>query len=109
MITVSNRIYVTPEYHAAFEERFRHRPGQVEARPGFVSTTILRPTQPGDPFVVLTLWESREAFEGWRTSPGFKEGHKGGHTLPPEAFPQRNVLEIHEVIEGELSQAKAAE
>ncbi len=100
MITVSNRIYVAPEYHAAFEARFANRPRKVDDRPGFLSNYILRPEQAGDPYVVLSLWESRAAFEAWRTAPGFKEGHKGGHTLPPEAFPRPNVLEIHEVIGG---------
>ena len=30
MITVANRIYVTPEYAEAFEQRFRERAGLVD-------------------------------------------------------------------------------
>lgn len=100
MITVSNRIYVHPDYYAAFEARFHARPRQVDDRPGFLCSYILKPTVQDEPFIVLTLWESREAFEAWRTAPGFKEGHKGGNTLPPEAFPRPNELEIHDVIGG---------
>ena len=100
MITVANRIYVKPEFQDQFAKRFIDRAGMVDHMPGFVSNYILKPERPGDPYVVLALWESREAFEAWRTAPGFKEGHKGGNTLPPEAFPRPNVLEIHEVIGG---------
>ncbi|GAA5502975.1 Heme oxygenase (staphylobilin-producing) [Deinococcus xinjiangensis] len=98
MIAVANRIFVHPDYHEAFTARFRARPRQVDTRLGFLHSHILRPTVAGEPFVVLSFWESREAFEAWRTSPNFKEGHKGASTLPPEAFSAPNVLEIHEVV-----------
>ncbi|MFC6592196.1 antibiotic biosynthesis monooxygenase family protein [Deinococcus lacus] len=98
MIAVANRIPVNPELAGAFEERFLNRPGQVEQQPGFVATHLLRPTEPGQPYTVLTYWESREAFEAWRNSPDFKEGHKGGHTLPEGTVTGRNVLEIWDVF-----------
>ena len=49
MITVANRIYVTPEYAEAFEQRFRERAGLVDQMPGFISNQILRPVNEGDP------------------------------------------------------------
>ncbi|WP_261664352.1 antibiotic biosynthesis monooxygenase family protein [Deinococcus sp. Marseille-Q6407] len=98
MIAVANRIPVNPEHAGAFEERFLNRPGQVEERPGFLATHLLRPTAPGQPYTVLTYWESREAFEAWRQSPSFKEGHKGGRTLPEGTLAGRNELEIWEVF-----------
>ncbi|WP_338084890.1 antibiotic biosynthesis monooxygenase [Deinococcus radiodurans] len=82
MITVANRIFVNPERAAAFEERFRRRPRRVDRQPGFIADHVLRPTQAGDPYVVLSFWDSRAAFEAWRTSPGFKDGHKGGGPCP---------------------------
>ncbi|AXG99804.1 antibiotic biosynthesis monooxygenase family protein [Deinococcus wulumuqiensis] len=97
MITVANRIFVNPERADAFEERFRRRPRRVDTQPGFVSDHVLRPTKEGEPYVVLSFWESREAFEAWRTSPGFRDGHKGGRTLPEDTV-LRNVVEIHEVF-----------
>lgn len=98
MIAVANRIPVNPEFAAAFEERFLNRPGNVEAQPGFIATHLLRPTAPGQPYTVLTYWQSREAFEAWRTSPSFKEGHKGGQTLPEGTLAGRNELELWEVF-----------
>jgi heme-degrading monooxygenase HmoA len=43
MITVANRIYVTPEYYEEFEERFRNRARLVDGMPGFISNQVLRP------------------------------------------------------------------
>lgn len=97
MITVANRIFVAPEHAGAFEARFLGRPRRVDGRPGFVASHLLRPTAPAEPYVVLTFWESRAAFEAWRTGPDFGEGHKGGQTLPAGAV-QTNAVEIHEVF-----------
>ena len=98
MITVANRIYVKPAYHAQFEARFQNRAGLVDSMPGFIANHVLRPTREGEPFVVLTFWASREAFEAWTSSEAFKQGHACSGTLPREAYSGPNVLEIHEVI-----------
>ncbi|MCD0164211.1 antibiotic biosynthesis monooxygenase [Deinococcus sp. 12RED42] len=98
MISVANRIHVKAEYHDAFEQRFRDRAGLVDGMPGFIANHVLRPTRDGDPFVVLTFWESREAFEAWTTSDAFRQGHARSGTLPKDAFSGPNVLEIHEVV-----------
>lgn len=99
MISVANRIYVKPEFHAAFEERFRHRAGLVDGMPGFISNHVLRPTRDGDPFIVLTFWASREDFDAWTSSDAFRHGHARSGSLPPEAYSGPNVLEIHDVID----------
>ncbi|BDP41955.1 antibiotic biosynthesis monooxygenase [Deinococcus aetherius] len=99
MITVANRIYVNPAYHDQFEARFRERAGLVDGMPGFVANHVLRPTGEGEPFVVLTFWESREAFEAWTNSDAFRQGHARSGTLPKDAFTGPNVLEIHEVVQ----------
>lgn len=98
MIAVANRIFVAPEYADAFEERFRSRARLVDGMPGFISNQVLRPTQPGDPYVVFTLWESRAHFEAWTTSDAFLKGHARSGTLPKDAFSGPNRLEVHEVI-----------
>ncbi len=105
MIAVSNRIFVHPEYHAQFMDRFRHRAGLVDGMPGFLSNHVLTPTRDGDPFVVLTFWESREAFEAWTSSDAFRQGHARSGSLPREAFSGPNVLEVHEVLETVQNQA----
>jgi heme oxygenase (mycobilin-producing) len=99
MITVANRLFVDPEFAERFESRFRDRAGLVDRMPGFISNQVLRPVNEGDPYVVLTWWESREAFLAWTRSAEFRQGHARSGTLPPEAFTGPNKLEIHEVFQ----------
>ena len=98
MITVANRIYIDPQYAADFEERFRTRAGLVDGMPGFIWNKTLRPVAEGDPYIVLTLWESRKDFDNWVGSDAFQKGHARSGTLPKEAFSQPNKLEIHEMF-----------
>lgn len=98
MITVMNRISVKPEFAGAFEERFRTRAGLVDEMPGFIRNEVLRPTQEGKPYIVLTYWESREDFERWTNSEQFKQGHARSGSLPREAFNGHSELEVHELF-----------
>ena len=99
MITVANRIFVTPEYAEQFEDNFRNRAGLVDAMPGFISNQLLRPVNDGEPYVVFTVWESRAHFDAWVRSDAFVKGHARSGTLPREAFSGPNQLELHEVIQ----------
>ncbi len=99
MIVTSNRIPVNPEHAEAFEEAFKNRASQVDNMDGFISFQLLRPTKDGDPYIVMTTWESQAHFEGWTNSEAFKEGHAKSGTLPREAFLGHPVLEIHEIIQ----------
>ena len=98
MITAMNRIYVAPEYAEQFEERFRTRAGLVDGMPGFIWNKVLRPVNEGDPYIVLTLWESRAAFDAWVKSDEFTKGHARSGTLPQEAFTKPGQIELHEVF-----------
>jgi heme oxygenase (mycobilin-producing) len=99
VITVANRIYVTPEYAEVFEQRFRERAMLVDQMPGFVSNQVLRPVNEGDPYVVFTFWNSRQDFLNWVRSDAFVKGHAQSGSLPKEAFSRSNVLEMHEVVQ----------
>jgi heme oxygenase (mycobilin-producing) len=99
MITVMNRIAVNPDFADQFEERFLNRARMVDEMPGFVSNQVLRPVAPGDPYIVLTVWESREQFDAWTHSDAFTQGHARSSTLPKEAFSGPNKLELHEVLQ----------
>jgi heme-degrading monooxygenase HmoA len=99
MITVANRIYVNAEYSEAFEKVFRERAKLVDEMPGFISNQVLRPVNEGDPYVVFTLWNSREDFVNWIRSDAFVKGHAQSGTLPKEAYFKPNVLEMHEVVQ----------
>ncbi len=99
MITVANRIYVKAEYGEAFEARFRERAGLVDKMPGFVSNMVLRPVNEGEPYVVFTLWRSRQDFLNWVRSDEFTKGHARSGSLPREAFSGPDALEVHEVVQ----------
>lgn len=99
MITVANRLFVDSAYAEQFEARFRDRAGLVDKMAGFISNQVLRPVNEGDPYVVLTWWESREAFKAWTESEEFRLGHARSGTLPKEAFTGPNKLEVHEVFQ----------
>jgi heme-degrading monooxygenase HmoA len=98
MFVVMNRISVNPAFADTFEERFRNRAGQVDKMPGFVRNLVLRPAAPEDPYVVMTMWESQQAFEAWTQSDAFKQGHARSGTLPKEAFRGPTRLEMFEAF-----------
>lgn len=96
MIAVMNRIFAAPDYASTLEERFLHRTGQVDDMPGFISNQLLRPTKEGDPYIVLTLWETREQFDAWTQSDSFKQAH--AREMPKGSYTAPNHVEIFEVI-----------
>src|SRR5689334_17815047 len=100
MIIVANRMFVAPEYAEEFEARFRGRARLVDRMPGFIWNVGLRPCGEGDPYVVLTFWESHAHFKDWLNSDAFKEGHARLATwrARKEAFTQPSTLEIHNVF-----------
>jgi len=98
VFVVMNRIPVRGEFREAFEERFRSRAREVDRMPGFVRNWVLRPVEPDDPYVVLTVWESQEAFEAWTRSEAFQRGHARSGTLPREAFAGPSKLERYELL-----------
>lgn len=99
MIAVMNRIPVNPEYREAFEERFSDRASLVDKMEGFVAFRLLRPTNPDDPYVVMTVWESAGHFQAWTESDEFQQGHARTGQLPREAFLGRPKLEVMEIIQ----------
>jgi heme-degrading monooxygenase HmoA len=66
--------------------------------PGFVRNQVLRPGNPEDAYVILTVWESRADFDAWVNSEAFQKGHAKSGTLPREAFSGHSKLETFEVI-----------
>jgi heme-degrading monooxygenase HmoA len=95
MIAVTNRLYVQAEYGAALEESFQETVGGMQAVAGFLRNQVLRPTREGDPYVVLTYWESHDHFQAWVRSDTFKQMHRG--RIPKEAYIAPNQLEVHEI------------
>ncbi len=100
MIVVMNRIPVREEYRDVFENRFRNRTREVDRFPGFIRNLVLRPATEENPYyIVMTFWESREAFEAWTRSEAFERAHQRARSeTRPEWFAGRNVFEMYEVI-----------
>lgn len=96
MYIVANRVPVAPGWEDTFEERFRNRAGQVEQQAGFVRMQVLKPDTPDTPFVVLTTWQDRAAFENWLKSEDFKAAHR--NPMPKEAFNGEGRIEAYEAI-----------
>lgn len=99
MIVVCNRIPVNPDHKEAFENNFMSRAGLVDGMDGFVSFQLLRPTNPEDPYTVMTFWESQAHFDAWVQSDEFKQGHARSGSLPPETFLGHPKIEVFEVID----------
>ena len=96
MFIVANRVPVAAGYEAMFEERFQKRAGQIDKQPGFVRMQILKPQSDDTPYIVLTCWQDRAAFDGWVGSEDFKLAHS--NPMPKEAFDGEGKIEMHEVI-----------
>ena len=99
MFTVANRIFVNAEYSGAFEHAFLTRAGLVDKMPGFLYNQVLRPVNPGDPYIILTYWEKRELFEAWVNSESFIKGHARSGSLPAETYSGPSKLEVFTVIQ----------
>jgi heme-degrading monooxygenase HmoA len=73
-----NYIRCQPEYRERFEYLFGSRARAIDRMPGFVDMMVLKPAKEDDPYLVVSHWESEEAFKSWTNSPEFIEGHQRG-------------------------------
>jgi heme-degrading monooxygenase HmoA len=96
MYVVTNRVFVTADYRQQFEERFQRRAGQIDKQPGFIRMEIMRPQDENSPYLVMTHWADKAAFENWVGSEDFKLAHQ--NPMPKEAFTGQGGMEQHEVI-----------
>ncbi|GMK40999.1 hypothetical protein PCCS19_40550 [Paenibacillus sp. CCS19] len=76
MILVTNTIAIRKGHGRTVAERFKNPKG-VHQMPGFVRMELLlsEGVEEQDELKVSTLWESKEAFEGWKNSDAFKQAH----------------------------------
>ncbi len=73
-----NYINCNAEYKERFEELFGSRAHAIDTMPGFVDMQVLKPLKDGDAYLIISHWETEEAFKTWTGSPAFLEGHKRG-------------------------------
>jgi heme oxygenase (mycobilin-producing) len=96
MCIVASRVPVALPWCEPFEEQFRTRAGQLDQRPGFVRLQVLRPVDAESPYVVLTTWRDKAAFEAWVGSEDYFLAHQ--YPLSPVAYTGEARLEHHEVV-----------
>ncbi|MCB2211208.1 antibiotic biosynthesis monooxygenase [bacterium] len=104
MFCAMNRITVQEDYVEKFEYMFKTRAGEVDKEPGFVDVKILRPKQPGKPYIVLSFWETEANFQQWVDSGAYMKGHSRAFGDMKQAadekrqMPMRSDMETFEVF-----------
>lgn len=98
MFVTMNRIPIRQGYEDVFAKRFRKRAGLVDQTPGFIRNMVLRPCDEDGCHIVLTLWESKEAFLAWTKSEAFRKAHRKAEDAPKAMFLGPAQLETYEVV-----------
>lgn len=97
MIAVINRLPVREGAADQVVERFANSQGYVQDFPGFVSMEVLSSegTEGTDEVLVVTRWQSRDAFDSWVGSEEFKRAHgRGGGGDLLRGHPQMSTYEV---------------
>jgi heme-degrading monooxygenase HmoA len=94
MIAIFNRLPVKEGAAGQVIERFAQSRGHVQGFPGFVSMEVLR-SEGADEVLVITRWQSRDAFDAWVGSEEFKKAHgRGGGAELLRGHPQMSTYEV---------------
>jgi heme-degrading monooxygenase HmoA len=73
-----NYISCVPSYKARFEELFASRAHAIDTMPGFINMHVLRPAKEEDNYLIVSYWETEDAFKDWTKSEAFRIGHQRG-------------------------------
>lgn len=73
-----NYIDCDEDYVQRFEELFTSRAHAIDRLPGFRFMHVLKPSKPGESYLIVSHWDSQDNFEAWTRSPEYLEGHKRG-------------------------------
>ena len=99
-----NYIDCVSDYKARFEELFGNRAHAIDRMPGFQSMQVLKPKDGESSYLIMSFWESEEAFKQWTGSPEFLEGHKRGFEDIAKArqegkeVPMKSTFKTYEVL-----------
>lgn len=72
-----NTITCQEHYKERFEALFASRKKAIDLMPGFESMEVLKAGD-GSAYLIMSHWDSEEAFKAWTQSENFLEGHKRG-------------------------------
>lgn len=101
---VCNNIPVTEDGKETFEQRFQNRARKIENEPGFVAIRVCRPLN-SDTYVIITLWDTEEAFKNWKESKAYNHAHKkrgtdmGIDKQKPQIFPRPSFVEMYHLLD----------
>jgi len=73
-----NYISCTVDYRSRFEELFTSRAHAIDNMPGFINMHVLKPAAEGEDYLIVSYWETEDAFKGWTSSEAFRIGHRRG-------------------------------
>ena len=73
-----NYIRCKKEYRPRFEELFGTRAHAIDRMLGFIDMHVLRPQTDDGDYLIVSFWETEEAFKTWTQSPEFLDGHRRG-------------------------------
>lgn len=73
-----NYIDCEAHYVERFEQLFATRAHAIDTMEGFLDMKVLKPNDGNGSYLILSRWESENAFKAWTGSPQFLEGHKRG-------------------------------
>ncbi|MBI5973036.1 antibiotic biosynthesis monooxygenase family protein [Staphylococcus caledonicus] len=73
---VLNHLFVNDKMENQFEKKFLERPKYLQDEPVFKALRFLRPESLDRHYIILTLWESRQAFYDWQNSTAYSKTHK---------------------------------
>ncbi|MCB9227476.1 MAG: antibiotic biosynthesis monooxygenase [Chitinophagales bacterium] len=101
-----NYITCKDHYKERFEELFASRKGAIDKMPGFQEMEVLKPmSDEGETvYLIMSHWESEDAFKDWTKSEAFLEGHKRGFEdlkqakMRGEEAPMSSSFKTYEVI-----------
>jgi len=102
MFVSMNCVTVAPEHAEAFEQAFLGRERHMAEAPGFLRFQLMRP-QNGQEYLVVSEWESEQAFKDWISSDLFKRAHRGDGQ---RSFGGTSELRTYEVIDVEQPAAQ---
>ena len=102
-----NAITVPDDAGPELERRFAARAGAVDQQPGFEGFELLRPTDGGNKYFVVTRWKDDESFQAWMGSQAF--GGQHGQQPGAQGAAQRPVSSGAELLAFEVVDLKGAQ
>lgn len=99
-----NYIHCEADFQERLEQMFTTRARAIDTMPGFINMHVLRPAKAEDDYLIVSYWETEEAFKTWTKSEAFMQGHKRGFEELAKAkaegrpAPMKSDFKIYQII-----------